>query len=324
LQTFMNVSLAETWEEKGDQADAPGMMQRAEVFAAPVPQGGAVLTAGIDMQPDRLEVEVVAWGLGEESWSIDYQVLWGDPMAGDVWEALDDLLAQTWEHESGAHLGISSACLDTGGTGGYTQAAYEYARRKIGRRVFAIKGVGGWGRPIVSAPSRKKSGRRGRAVDLFTVGVDEAKLIGQRRLGIEMPGPGCSHFPSSREAEWFHQMTAEMLLTKFVKGFAVRDWHKVRERNEAFDCRVYAYAALKILNVNLARAAARLGPAPQKPRAPAADRPALAPVMPVAAAAGNPPEDDAALGRDDGPPAPTRPRRRTADPRKKKGWMKNW
>jgi phage terminase large subunit GpA-like protein len=258
LQTFVNVSLAETWEERGDQVDSTGLIERAEKYRAPVPAGGLVLTSGVDMQQDRLEVETVAWGLGDESWSVDYQVLWGDPLQGDVWDDLDDYLAKTWMHQSGAQLPISAACLDTGGNSGYTQAAYEYAKGKTGRRLFAIKGVGGWGRPIVSAPSRKRTGRGQRPVDLFTVGTDEAKMIVAKRLAIKAPGPGYCHFPDERDAEWFHQITAEKLITKYIKGFPIREWHKTRDRNEAFDCRVYALAALKILNPNMARLAKRL------------------------------------------------------------------
>ncbi|WP_456267664.1 phage terminase large subunit family protein [Kushneria sp. AK178] len=258
LQSFVNVSLAQTWEEQGEKADAHALMERAEVYRAPVPAGGVVLTAGIDMQQDRLEVETVAWGQGEESWSIDYAVFWGDTLQDDVWQDLDDYLATTWTHESGAQLGIVASCLDTGGTTGYTQRAYEYARGKTGRRLFAIKGVSGWDRPVVTAPSRKKTGKGQRKVDLFSVGVDEAKLTIMRRLAVEAPGPGYTHIPGDREAEWFHQLTSEKLLTKYVKGAPRREWHQTRLRNEALDCRVYAYAALKIANPNLKRHARRL------------------------------------------------------------------
>lgn len=258
LQTFVNVSLAETWEESGEQVDPASLMARAEPFAAPAPAGALVLTAGIDMQQDRLEVEVVGWGLGEESWSVDHRVLWGDPLQADVWDELDALLSETWLHQSGAHLPISAACLDTGGNAGMTQAAYEYARGKTGRRMFAIKGVAGWGKPIVTSPMRKGSGQRARKVDLFAVGVDEAKVVVTRRLGIRAPGPGYCHFPIDRDPEYFAQLTAEKLMTKQIRGFSVREWHKTRDRNEAFDCRVYALAALKILNPSLARLAKRL------------------------------------------------------------------
>ncbi|MGE4169134.1 MAG: phage terminase large subunit family protein [Candidatus Margulisiibacteriota bacterium] len=258
LQTFVNVSLAETWEEQGEKVDSTGLMKRVESYSASVPKGGLILTAGVDMQTDRLEVELVAWGFGEESWSIDYKVLWGDPLHGDVWEDLDDYLATTWRHESGNELPISAACLDTGGTSGYTQAAYDYVKRKSGRRVFAIKGVGGWGRPIVAAPSRKRSGPKQRKVDLFAVGTDEAKLVIARRLGITDPGPGYCHFPDSRDPEWFHQLTAERLITRYSKGFPIREWHKTRPRNEALDARVYALAALKIMSPNYQKLAERV------------------------------------------------------------------
>jgi phage terminase large subunit GpA-like protein len=285
------VSLAETYEEKGEEVDSNNLASRAEVYPAQVPMRGVYLTAGVDMQTDRLEVETVAWGEGEESWSVDYRVLWGDPLAGDVWSDLDDYLAQTFQHESGAQLPIHAACMDTGGTSGYTQAAYEYLRGKTGRRLFGIKGVGGWGRPIVEKVMRKQSGKNARKVDLFLVGVDEAKLIVMRRLAKETHGPGYSHFPHGRDPEWYKQITAEKLVTRYVKGQPVREWHKPdKARNEALDCRVYALAALKILQPSMRRFAARLGvehrplpgeqapaPAPAAPDQPLQKQPEIAP-----------------------------------------------
>lgn len=259
--TFVNVSLAKTYEEKGETVDPTGLKKRAAEFAAQVPMGGCYLTAGIDMQMDRLEVEVVAWGVAEESWSVEYRVLWGDPLASEVWEDLDDLLAETYTHETGAVLPISAACLDTGGTNGMTQAAYEYLRGKTGRRLFGIKGVGGWGRPIVEKMQRKQSGKNARKVDLFVVGVDEAKLIVMRRLANEKPGPGYCHIPADRPDldEWLKQLTAEKLMTRYVKGQPIREWWKPdRARNEALDCRAYATAALKIMQPPLRRLAERL------------------------------------------------------------------
>lgn len=315
LQTFVNVSLAETWEEKGDQVEAAPLMARAYPFPAEVPQEAAILTAGVDMQQDRLEIEVVGWGLGEESWSIDYRVLWGDPMLDDVWADLDSMLGETFQHQSGSVLPIAGVCLDTGGDGGLTQRAYEYARGKLARRVFAIKGVGGWGRPIVSAPSKKRS-RRARPVDLFTVGVDEAKLVVMRRLNIPEQGPGFCHVPDTRDAEWFAQITAEKLQTRMVKGFAVREWHKTRARNEAFDCRVYAYAALKILNPNLKRLVDRLEPDLDEAAAPEVP---VSPGGPRKIGKGKPPEEEPAKSSDG------KPKRRKRRPAKRAGgWVNRW
>ena len=259
LQVFVNVSLGETYEENGDKADPEVLQLRAEEYVAKVPNAGVYLTCGIDMQMDRLELEIVAWGVGEESWSIDYRVLWGDPLGDDVWEELDDILEDTYMHESGAQLSISAACLDTGGTAGYTQRAYEYVKSRRNRKVFAIKGRAGWGMPIVQSPQRKQSGKDKRKIDLFIVGVDEAKLTVMRRLDLQKKGPGYCHFPHDRESEWYRQLTAEKLIIRYVKGQPIREWHKPdRARNEALDCRVYALAALKIMQPNLKRVAERV------------------------------------------------------------------
>nr|WP_236632843.1 terminase gpA endonuclease subunit [Xylella taiwanensis] len=160
--------------------------------------------------------------------------------------------------------------MDTGGTTGHTQAAYEYLRTTSGHRVFGIKGVGGCGRPNVEKAQRKHSGRNTRKINLFAVGVDEAKLIVMRRLAIEKPGPGYAHFPTDRAPSWFAQLTAEKLRTCYVKGQPVRQWTKPdKAPNEALDCRVYAYAALKIINPHVSRYAQRLkdtaAPPPEKP-----------------------------------------------------------
>lgn len=259
LQVFVNVSLGETYEEKGDKADPETLQNRAEEYKSTVPNGGVYLTCGIDMQMDRLELEIVAWGAGEESWSIDYRVLWGDPLGEEVWEDLDDILESTYLHESGAQLSISASCLDTGGTAGYTQRAYEYVKSRRNRKLFAIKGRGGWGMPIVQSPQRKQSGKDKRKIDLFIVGTDEAKLVVMRRLDLDKQGPGYCHFPIERETEWYRQLTAEKLVTRYIKGQPIREWHKPdRARNEGLDCRVYALAALKIMQPNLKRIAERV------------------------------------------------------------------
>lgn len=290
LQSFVNVSLGESYEEKGEKADPSSLLARAQASTyctGQVPAGGLYLTAGIDMQQDRLEVEIVAWGEGEQSWSVDYRVLWGDPLQGDVWNDLDDVLAEEFPHEYGVHLPISAACLDTGGTSGYTQAAYEYARGKTGRRLFAIKGVPGWGRPIVEKPQRKQSGKSARKVDLFLVGADEAKLTVMRRLAQPLPGPGYCHFPVERDEQYFKGLTCEKLVVRYVKGQPVREWHKPdRARNEPLDCRSYALAALKIMQPSFKRLAEKINalrpkageqPAPQPVREVAQRQPAPAP-----------------------------------------------
>jgi len=104
--------------------------------------------------------------------------------------------------------------------------------------------------PIVSSPYRRASGREKRKVELYIVGVDGVKLTVMRRLQLSEPSaPGYCHFPEERDADYFKQLTAEKLVTRYKQGQAVRSWSKPSNaRNEALDCRVYAFAALKILN----------------------------------------------------------------------------
>jgi phage terminase large subunit GpA-like protein len=260
LQSFVNVSLG--WPfASGTKADPDSLHARRIEYPAQVPMGGVWLSIGVDMQDDRLEYEVVAWGFGEESWSIETGVIYGDPLMPDVWNDIEQVIGNTYQHESGAMLRIEAACVDTGGNGGMTAAAYDWLRGKTGRRIFGVKGLGGWGIPIVEKPHRKQTGKkRSKFTDLFRVGVDEAKLVVMRRLSALKPGPGYCHFPLRDEydQEFFKQMTAERLTVHYVSGQPVRKWVKNdRDRNEKLDCRVYAYAAMKIMRPDLKRLAER-------------------------------------------------------------------
>lgn len=262
LKVWVNTKLAETWEERdGEALDTEGLMTRREAYGPTVPAQVALLTCGIDVQDDRLELEVVGWGRDEESWSVDYMVLWGDPSAPAVWESLTEYLTKRFEHEVLTEgLTIEAACLDTGGH--HTQAAYAFCRGKERQRLWAIKGAGGK-RPIwPKRPSRANKGK----VNLFTLGVDAAKEAIYARLKKCEPGAGTCHFPMDRDAAYFEQLTAERLRTRYVKGFPQRYWWKPDgRRNEALDCRVYAYAALYGLlsmGLNLNRRADAL-PAPR-------------------------------------------------------------
>lgn len=240
-KVWVNTKLGETWEETAERMDGEGLMGRREDFGTLLPPGVVVLNAGIDVHPDRLEVEIVGWGRDEESWSIKYSILYGDPTGKNVWEDLDNLLLTPFPHSREMEdLPIFAACIDTGGAN--TVPAYAFCRDRQDRRVWGIKGIGGMGKPIW--PPRASLNNKGR-IPLYVVGVDAAKELIYARLRIVEPGPGYCHFPKDRDLEWFRQLTAEKIHTKYIKGRAIREWHKRDgDRNEALDCRVYAVAAL--------------------------------------------------------------------------------
>ena len=262
LQVWINTALGETWDAGGEILDENELMTRRERYAAEVPSRALYLTIGADTQPDRIEAELVGWGSGEETWSVDYQVFHGDPdipegQPGSPWSMFTDYVRKTWKHESGVGLPVSMTCIDTGGSN--TQAVYDYVKAHKGQRIFGIKGFSGENLPIVGAPNRKRSGRKQKKIDLYPVGVDNAKSVVVRRLRIAEPGPGYCHFPEGRDIDYFRQLTAEKMVTKYVKGFPKREWHKQDgRRNEALDCRVYAFAAFVMSPPQLDKIAFRI------------------------------------------------------------------
>lgn len=244
-QTFYNLVLGEPYEERGDKALAEAkLLARREQWAAEVPDGVAVMTAGLDTQDDRVEIEFVGWGRDEESWSIAHEVVEGDPALISTWDTVDELLQRVWYRADGRPFTVSAACIDSGGH--HTQRVYDFAKARLGRRIYAIKGesaVGGKRSPIW--PAKKPTRRTRTQFRPVIIGVNAAKDVIRDRLHVEEAGPGYMHFPGDRDANYFAQMIAERLVTKWARGQKYRVWECPPGRaNEALDCRVYAYAAL--------------------------------------------------------------------------------
>jgi phage terminase large subunit GpA-like protein len=246
LQQWVNESLGETFEEdQGERPDWASLQARAEPYhVLSVPAGGLFLTAGVDVQDDRLAVVIVAWGRGEESWRVYWGELYGDPsQPGGVWAQLDDLLTRGYDHESGALLHVTGAAVDSGHC---THHVYNYVRTRA-PRVVAVKGMGQLGRPIITRPSHQDVQYKGsvikNGVQLWPVGTDGAKRQVYHRLKITEPGPGCLHFPIGLPEEYYEQLAAEKLVTRYKHGVPYTEWIQLRPRNEAIDCEVYAYAA---------------------------------------------------------------------------------
>lgn len=257
LKTFVNTTLGEAWEEPGERVEVDDLYDRRETYQA-LPDEVVVLTAGVDVQDDRLEVEVVGWGEGAESWGVEHRIFFGSPSQSATWAQLHKALGQTYERQDGAVIHIAATGVDTGGH--FTTEAYEFCRRNASARVYALKGVGGDGRPVVGAPKKNKTGRMTQFVQLFSVGTDEVKSIIMANLRIIAPGPGYCHFPEAYDREYFAQLTAEKRVATYRKGYKKLEWVKTRDRNEALDLRQYAIAALVILNPDYAAVARHLTP----------------------------------------------------------------
>lgn len=284
MHTWQNTTLGEPHARHKIEIDTNTLLLRREAVLPEidVPEGACCLTMGVDVQDDRLELLVVGWGPGEESWLIDRHTLPGDTSQPHPWEALDALLDTPYQHAWGTSLMIQSTCIDSAGH--RTNYVYDYCEKKAFRRVYATIGRDGQ-RPIVSSPSQKRWGRQERQVPLYTIGVDAAKSLFMSRLKLTEKGPGYVHLPHEDwcDEELTAQLTSETLKTKWEKGVPVQVWVKRRLRNEGLDCAVLAIAALRLLNPKLPamhenlrrQASARppSGSAPDTPPLPVPPRP---------------------------------------------------
>jgi phage terminase large subunit GpA-like protein len=185
LQVFVNTALGQVWEESGVTVDDGTLLSRREAYGPAIPEKVIILTAGVDVQHDRIECVIKGWGRSEESWLIDHRTFMGDISQNPkVLIELDDFLLRNWPHESGKTLRLSAVGVDSGY---HTKIVYDYCRHKGLRRVFPIKGGAGHGRPIIGRPTMSKKYK----VQLFVVGVDSAKELIYSRLKIDEPGrPG--------------------------------------------------------------------------------------------------------------------------------------
>lgn len=258
LRTWINTALGETWEEQGEELDPDSLFARQEGFETP-PEPCLVLTAGVDVQDDRLELSLMGWGLEFESWTVGHEVWYGDPGRRELWDRLAEYLVQSFESEDGRLLRIAAAAIDSGGH--FTDPVYRFVKRAAGRRWLAMKGVGGQGRPLVGRPSTANKAK----IPLFPVGTDTAKELLFARLKIDAPGPGYMHFGGSLDEEFFRQMTAEKKVERKVRGITTYEWKKIRPRNEALDLAVLNMAALDVLNPNLKAIAEKLVVKPEPP-----------------------------------------------------------
>lgn len=257
LKVFVNTSLGESWEDKGSGLDM-ALNERTEDYTPDsIPNESLIITAGIDVQGNRLEMSVMAVGLDEELFILDHIVLYGDPSTTTLWLKLDEELKRTYKREDGKLMTITSACVDSGY---YTNQVYSFCKSKVARRVYAIKGISG-NKPLFP---RRASINNVMKCPLFTIGVDSAKDILLSRLKIEKHGSGYVHFPKHLDNEYFLQLQSERIKTKFLKGIATREWVQVRKRNEAWDCLVYAYASFISLNANLEKIKESLDKAPKQ------------------------------------------------------------
>ena len=247
LKTWINTSLGETYEEGGESIDPQVLYRdRRQEYPSELDMDVLIVTAGIDQQKDWLACEVVGWREDLSSISLEYREFVGSTRHYDkgAWVDLRQFLINVgFKHECGVPLGIQAAAVDTHGT--YTSEAYKFCKALTRRRVYAVRGRGGMGLPVVTNISKNNEQK----VTLYTLGVDTLKQrVYSRLYEVTEPGPGYCVFPTTYNLSYFEGLTSEMLVTKYKAGRAETSFvAKAGTRQEPLDCRVYAVAALEIL-----------------------------------------------------------------------------
>ncbi|CAN5650708.1 phage terminase large subunit family protein [soil metagenome] len=252
MQAFYNTRLGLSYRNSETTTTAKQLHDRAEPYPTRVvPDEALVLTMSIDTQPNRLEVQIEAWGPGLEHWVIDYIVLIGSPSEspdkeGSVWQRLDEIRRTPFAHAAGGRpIMISAYGIDAGGAN--TQDVYNYGTARKAMNCTVLHGATRPNRPIMgSAPRRVDIDWGGTktpgGVELWQVGTDVAKDYLYGRLQLT-EGSGAMHFHDKLPMEWFEGLVVEQPRVRYIKGRAVRDYVKPNgARNEPLDLSVYNLA----------------------------------------------------------------------------------
>lgn len=238
-RVFFNTVLSEPFEEQMEGLDNVHLIERVEAYnGLTIPVGAAYLTAGADVQKDRIEFSVYGWGEDFESWHIHHEIIYGDPKMQSTWEDLKTALLTKYKRADGYTLGISAACIDSGHL---ARQVIEFCEANRQRKWYAIKGMPG---PAVPIWNRGRKSGTGKGT-FYPVGTHQAKDMIYAWLANETPGPGYMHFSNTVTPEFFTQLTAEKKVLRQDKSG--RNYHywfcPSGARNEALDCAVYALAA---------------------------------------------------------------------------------
>jgi phage terminase large subunit GpA-like protein len=258
LRVFINTNLAEEYVERGDAPEWQRLYDRREDYPLYlVPSDGLFVTAGADVQKDRIEVSVYAWGRGKESWLIDHHIIAGDTSRPEVWEKLTDFARRSYHHESGVDMPMIRFAIDSGYQ---TQDVYAWARQMGPGQVMVVKGQD-HGAAIVGIPTAVDVNVAGkkiqRGIKVWPMNSSALKHEFYSMLRLEKPTvedggvypPGYCHFPEMGR-EFFEQLCSEQVVRRVVRGYAKNEWQKTRERNEALDNRNMARAGASVFGID--------------------------------------------------------------------------
>ncbi len=260
---FTNSQMGECYEYKSNAPKTDELEKRAEPYAElTAPKGVLLVTVGVDVQGDRLALVIVGWGRGEESWRLYWGELEGNPIDphDPVWAELDKIISTPITTEAGGQISVSAVSIDSS-DGNTSDAVYTYVRDRQRFNIMAIKGasIDSRDREIFTKPAQStdttqdntKAAKYGLRV--FIVGTHKAKTLIDGRMRLTGVGPGRMHWYSEIRADYYEQVTNEVLAPHPRQPSKMVWQKKAGRRNEALDCEVYALHAARSLKTHLLR-----------------------------------------------------------------------
>lgn len=248
LRVFVNTVLAETFDVKGEAPEWRRLYDRREDYRpGTVPMGGMLITVGVDVQKDRLEVFVWAWGRHRQCWLIEKRVFPGSPFEPHCWAEMDAFMGEQWPHETGTLLPIGKLGIDTGYA---TEQVFAWCKRYPPALVVPLKGATSLGAPAfkwgTAIDQRQPGSRKKRERRVGLVGGHVLTLDLYGRLGLDPPTkeelaagaqypPGYVHLNHEADEEFCKQLGGDRWIE------AEKKWVRVHA-NEALDGWKYARA----------------------------------------------------------------------------------
>ncbi len=255
-QTFFNDVLGLPYEQASKGPDWEALRDRVENAADAdvlprgiLPSTGFILTAGVDCQLDRTEVQIVAFCRQYQRRVIDYIVIPHHIDDDEGRQALDALLKSEWRTQTGLRVGLDMMAIDVGT---YTEAVWAYAKRHPWGRVILVKGASSQNGPLMARMQfeRRTDGKAKRAQKrAFMLNVSQMKADFYAWLAKDDPDDrGYCHFARGLGDEFFRQVVSEVrVLKRSRSGVVTSSWDLAEpsRRNEGLDTMLYAEAAAR-------------------------------------------------------------------------------
>lgn len=270
---FINSKLGRPYEYEDGRDDADALRENAKAdpesqLAQKVcPQAGLVITAGVDVQDNRLAIVIRAHGRSRKSWLMFADEIYAKGSTSNeydpVWTELDKILFDVFRREDGRAMYLEGVTIDSGGHA--TDAVYHWGLTRQ-KKYPAVKILVGKGSSSITNPpvfvhppagktlahknpnKLTKADRKG--VKLYIIGTNKAKDYLAEQMSANARGENRFHFYSQDDlrTDYFDQLVAEAKIPNKSGRFV---WtQKSGCACEFWDCEVYAEHAARCLKVH--------------------------------------------------------------------------